>query len=66
MSVELEVDDSLYLEHSSENEYVWGRTSDITKILDETPVRITSSRATQKLPEIESNAKFPHTQVLRI
>ena len=38
--------------------------------MDETPDRITSSRAAQKLPEIESNAKFPHTQdfpqVLRI
>ena len=27
ISVELEVDDALYLEHSSDNEYVGGRTS---------------------------------------
>ena len=29
MTMELEVDNSLYLEYSSENEYVWGRKSDI-------------------------------------
>ena len=30
--------------------------------MDETPVRITSPITAQKLPEIECNAKFPHTQ----
>ena len=30
--------------------------------MDETPVRTTSSRTAQKLPEIEINAKYPHIQ----
>ena len=29
ISVELEVDDALYLEHSSDNEYMRGKTSEI-------------------------------------
>ena len=51
ISVELEVDDALYLEHSSDNEHMHGKTGGIkSKIVqqknsvDETPIRMTSSR----------------------
>ena len=54
VSVELEVDDAIYLEHSSDNEYMRGKTShQKSKIvqrknsMDETPVRMTSSRTAQ-------------------
>ena len=30
--------------------------------MDKAPVRMKSSRIAQKLPEIDSNAKFPHVQ----
>ena len=73
ISVDLEVDEALYLEHSSGNEYTHGKISDRKSktvqqqnSVDETIVRMTSFRSfrtTKKLPEIESNAKFPHIQV---
>ena len=54
VSVELKVDDAVYLEHSSGNEYMRGKTShQKSKIgqrknsMDETPARMTSSRTAQ-------------------
>ena len=51
ISVDLEVDDALYLEHSSDNEYMHGKTSEIKfKIvqqrnsMNETPARMASCR----------------------
>ena len=64
VSVELELDDALYLEHPSENEYMTSdrkpKTVQRKNSMDEIPVGITTSKAAQKLSEIESNAKFPH------
>ena len=73
ISLDLEVDDALYLEHSSGNEYTHRKISDRKSktvqqknSVDETIVRMTSFRSfrtTRKLPEIEGNAKFLHIEV---
>ena len=51
ISAELEVDDTLYLEHSSDNEHMHGKTGGIKSktvhqknSMDETLIRMTSSR----------------------
>ena len=67
ISVELEVDDALHLEHSNDSEYTRGKINDRksktvqwNNSKNETPVRMMSSRTAPKLPEIESNAKSFH------
>ena len=53
ISLEFEVNDALYREYSSDNEYMHGKTSDRkSKIvrknsIDQTPVKMTSSRTAQ-------------------